>query len=43
MKWILWYILNTVDIGLVFQQDKHDGQCVVEYCDSDYTGDLDKH
>ena len=22
MKWILQYILNTVDIGLVFQQDK---------------------
>ena len=42
VKWILWYILNTVDIGLVFQQDKQDGQCVVGYCDSDYTGDLNK-
>ncbi|KAE8731199.1 SWI/SNF-related matrix-associated actin-dependent regulator of chromatin subfamily A member [Hibiscus syriacus] len=42
MKWILRYILNTVDIGLVFQQDKQDGQCVVGYCDLDYAGDLDK-
>ncbi|KAE8713420.1 hypothetical protein F3Y22_tig00110210pilonHSYRG00105 [Hibiscus syriacus] len=36
VKWILRYILNTVDVGLVFQQDKQDGQCVVGYCDSDY-------
>ncbi|KAE8684117.1 hypothetical protein F3Y22_tig00111151pilonHSYRG00072 [Hibiscus syriacus] len=42
VKWILRYILNTVDVGLVFQQDKQDGQCVVGYCDSDYAGDLDK-
>ncbi|KAE8664954.1 hypothetical protein F3Y22_tig00112738pilonHSYRG01227 [Hibiscus syriacus] len=42
VKWILWYILNTVDVGLVFQQEKQDGQCVVGYCDSDYAGDLDK-
>ena len=43
VKWILRYILNTVDIGLIFQQDKQEGQCVVGYCDSDYVGDLDKH
>ncbi|KAE8708400.1 putative sphingolipid transporter spinster-like protein 2-like [Hibiscus syriacus] len=36
VKWILRYILNTIDVGLVFQQDKQDGQCVVGYCDSDY-------
>ena len=42
VKWNLRYILNTVDIGLKFQQDKQDGQCVVGYCDSDYAGDLDK-
>ncbi|KAE8654775.1 glutamate-ammonia ligase family protein [Hibiscus syriacus] len=42
VKWIMRYILNTVDVGLVFQQDKQDGQCVVGYCDSDYAGDLDK-
>ncbi|KAE8707655.1 ZNF511 protein [Hibiscus syriacus] len=42
VKWILRYILNTVDVGLVFQQDKQDDQCVVGYYDSDYAGDLDK-
>ena len=42
VKWILRYILNTIDIGLIFQQDKQEGQCVVGYCDSEY-GDLDKH
>ncbi|KAE8676476.1 Laccase-10 [Hibiscus syriacus] len=36
VKWIPRYILNTVDVGLVIQQDKQDGQCVVGYCDSDY-------
>ncbi|KAE8687328.1 Peroxidase 44 [Hibiscus syriacus] len=42
VKWILRYILNTIDVGLVFQQDKQDGHCVVGYCDSDYAGDLNK-
>ncbi|KAI3458810.1 hypothetical protein Pfo_015473, partial [Paulownia fortunei] len=42
VKWILRYILNTVDVGLVFEQDGKIGQSVVEYCDSDYAGDLDK-
>ncbi|KAE8690124.1 hypothetical protein F3Y22_tig00110926pilonHSYRG00104 [Hibiscus syriacus] len=42
VKWILRYILNTIDVGLIFQQDRQDGQCVVGYCDSDYAGDLDK-
>ena len=42
VKWILRYIQNTVDVGLVFEQDKSLGQCVVGYCDSDYAGDLDK-
>ena len=39
VKWILRYILNTVDVGLTFQQD---GQLIVGYCDSDYASDLDK-
>ena len=43
MKWILRYILNIVDVGLVFQQDKQYGQYVVGYCDLAYTGNLDKH
>ena len=42
VKWILRYILNTVDIGLVFQREQG-GQNVVGYCDSNYAGDLDKH
>ncbi|XP_071901088.1 secreted RxLR effector protein 161-like [Coffea arabica] len=42
VKWILWYIQNTVDVGLVFEQDKSLGHCIVGYCDSDYAGDLDK-
>ncbi|CAL8992131.1 unnamed protein product, partial [Prunus brigantina] len=42
VKWILRYILGTVDVGLLFQQDKVTGQCVVGYVDSNYAGDLDK-
>ena len=43
MKWILRYILNTVDIGLIFDREDNLGQCVVEYVDSNYVGDLDRH
>ena len=42
VKWILQYILGTVDAGLVFQQDNSIGQHVVGYVDFDYVGDLDK-
>ena len=42
MKWILRYILNTVDVGLVFQHDGSLGQQMIGYVDSDYAGDLDK-
>lgn len=42
VKWILRYILGTVDVGLVFQQDDSICQHVVGYVDSDYAGDLDK-
>ncbi|KAL5850870.1 hypothetical protein ACOSQ4_008883 [Xanthoceras sorbifolium] len=42
VKWILRYILNTVDVGLMFERDEKNGQYVVGYCDSDYAGDLDK-
>ena len=41
VKWILRYILGTVDVGLVFEQDKMN-HCAVGYVDSDYAGDLDK-
>ncbi|BBG99481.1 transposable element gene [Prunus dulcis] len=43
VKWIIQYILGTVDVGLLFQQDKVTGKCVVGYVDSDYAGGLDKH
>jgi len=42
MKWILRYLQNIVDVGLTFEQDESLGQCIAGYCDSDYTGDLDK-
>ena len=42
MKWILRYILNTIDVGLIFERDDNLGQCIVGYVDSDYAGDLDK-
>ncbi|PHT49383.1 hypothetical protein CQW23_09130 [Capsicum baccatum] len=40
VKWILRYIRNTVDIGLVFEQEEN--LSVVGYCDFDYADDLDK-
>lgn len=40
VKWILQYICNAVDVGLVFERE--DSQYLVGYCDSDYAGDLDK-
>ncbi|OIS96364.1 nudix hydrolase 23, chloroplastic [Nicotiana attenuata] len=40
VKWILRHIRNTVDVGLIFEQE--DSQYLVGYCDSDYAGDLDK-
>ncbi|KAE8695795.1 hypothetical protein F3Y22_tig00110684pilonHSYRG00024 [Hibiscus syriacus] len=43
VKWILRYLQQTVDVGLVFEQDEALCQCVVRYADSDYAGDLDKH
>ena len=42
VKCILRYIQDTVDIGLIFEQDKSCDQSVVGYCDSDYAGDSDK-
>nr|GEW32659.1 retrovirus-related Pol polyprotein from transposon TNT 1-94 [Tanacetum cinerariifolium] len=40
VKWILWYIHHTVDVGLVFEHGS--SQWVAGYCDSDYARDLDK-
>lgn len=43
VKRIPLYILNTVDVGLVYEQDVDVGKHIVGYCDFDYAGDLDKH
>ncbi|PHT49385.1 Heat shock cognate 70 kDa protein [Capsicum baccatum] len=40
VKWILRYIRNTLDVGLVFEQEENSS--VVGYYDFDYAGDLDK-
>nr|GFD11164.1 retrovirus-related Pol polyprotein from transposon TNT 1-94 [Tanacetum cinerariifolium] len=40
VKWILRYIHNKVDVGLVFEHGS--SQWVEGYCDSDYAKDLDK-
>ena len=42
VKWILWYIQKTVDVGLLFERDDTHGQGVIGYVDSDYVGDFDK-
>ena len=42
VKWILRYIHNTVDVGLVFEQENPLSQSLIGYCDSDYAGDSDK-
>ena len=39
-KWIIRYILGTVDIGLKFERSED--SLVTGYVDSDYAGDLDK-
>jgi hypothetical protein len=42
-KWILRYILGTVDVGLKFERvDNGLDQILIGYVDSDYAGDLDK-
>jgi len=42
MKWKLWYIKGTVDIGLVFERNTISKQLCMGYIDSDCVGDLDK-
>jgi hypothetical protein len=42
-KWILQYIMGTVDVGLKFERvDSGLDQVLVGYVDSNYVGDLDK-
>jgi len=42
VKWILWYIKGTIDVGLVFEKDSTGKQDCVGYVDSNYASDLDK-
>lgn len=42
VKWILRYILKTLDFDLVFERDNSLGHYVVRYVDSHYDVDLDK-
>ncbi|GKV26776.1 hypothetical protein SLEP1_g36011 [Rubroshorea leprosula] len=42
MKWILWYLRGTVDVGLVYDRSVDPSGNVVRFVNSDFTGDLDK-
>ena len=42
MRYILWYIKGTVDVGIVFEKDVRGKQECTGYVDSDYVRDLDK-
>lgn len=42
VKWILWCLFKTVDVGFVFQCGSL-GLFVTRYVDSDCACDLDKH
>ena len=42
MKWVLRYIKDTIDVGLIFEKDAIGKQEYIGYVDSDYAGDLDK-
>ena len=42
VKWILRYLLKTVDVGLVFVQDDAYDQYVIGFVDSDCASDLNK-
>jgi len=43
VKWTLWYIKGTINVGLVFEKDIAGKQECIRYVDSDYAGDLDLH
>ena len=42
LKWILRYIKDTIDIGLVFEKDIMGKHEYIGYVDFDYAGELDK-
>ena len=43
VKWILRYLLKTVDIGLAFEQDNTLSHCIIGFIDFNYASDLDMH
>ena len=43
VKWVLRYIMGTIDVGLVFEKDSIGKQECIGYVDSNYAGDFDKH
>lgn len=42
VKWILRYLRGTANVGLMFNKTGGLDSCVVEFVDSNYTGDQDK-
>ena len=43
VKWVLWYIKGTLNVGLVFEKDSTGKQECIRCVDSNYAGDLDKY
>ncbi|CAM6098705.1 unnamed protein product [Calypogeia fissa] len=41
VKWILWFLWGTSDVGLLFDAQEDNARSVIGYVDSDYGGDLD--
>ena len=42
VKWVLRYLKGIVSYGLCFKRSEREGNHLVGYCDSDFSGDLDK-
>ena len=42
MKWILRYLLKTIDVGLIFEQGDICDQYAISIVNSYYADDLDK-
>lgn len=41
MKWNLYYLIGTTDIGLVYDRGSNTYNNIIGYVDFDYAGDLD--
>lgn len=42
MKWILSYLRETTNVGLVYNKDCSIGSSVIKYVNSDYASNLNK-